>query len=65
MRAVTTGRTLDSDRIEILSGLAPGERLARPTTDMDFERARLALLKSLIRLQVATALEFAPRCLPT
>jgi len=30
------------------------ERLARPTLDMDFERARLALLKSLIRLQVAT-----------
>jgi F-type H+-transporting ATPase subunit epsilon len=30
------------------------ERLARPTTDMDFERARIALLKSLIRLQVAS-----------
>src|SRR6266853_5450034 len=30
------------------------ERLARPTIDMDFERARLSLLKSLIRLQVAT-----------
>src|SRR5262245_41572755 len=30
------------------------ERLAKPTMDMDFERARLALLKSLIRLQVAT-----------
>ena len=30
------------------------ERLAKPTTDMDFERARIALLKSLIRLQVAT-----------
>src|SRR5688572_2719168 len=30
------------------------ERLANPTTDMDFERARLALLKSMIRLQVAT-----------
>jgi F-type H+-transporting ATPase subunit epsilon len=29
-------------------------RLAAPTTDMDFERARIALLKSLIRLQVAT-----------
>lgn len=29
------------------------ERLAKPTTDMDFERARIALLKSLIRLQVA------------
>jgi F-type H+-transporting ATPase subunit epsilon len=30
------------------------EQLARPTIDMDFERARIALLKSLIRLQVAS-----------
>jgi F-type H+-transporting ATPase subunit epsilon len=30
------------------------ERLARPATDVDFERARVALLKSLIRLQVAS-----------
>ena len=30
------------------------ERLARPGLDMDAERARLALLKSLIRLQVAS-----------
>ena len=30
------------------------ERLERPLTDMEFERARLALLKSLIRLQVAS-----------
>src|SRR5919201_5742385 len=30
------------------------ERLAKPTTDMDFERARIAMLKSLIRLQVAS-----------
>ena len=29
------------------------ERLAKPTADMDFERARIAMLKSLIRLQVA------------
>ena len=29
------------------------ERIANPTTDMDFERARIALLKSLVRLQVA------------
>src|SRR6058998_3171418 len=26
------------------------ERLAKPTTDMDFERARIAMLKALIRL---------------
>ncbi len=30
------------------------ERLVRATVDMDAERARIALLKSLIRLQVAT-----------
>jgi len=30
------------------------ERLAKPTVDMDFERARIALLKSMIRLQVAS-----------
>src|SRR6266446_5491952 len=30
------------------------ERLAQTTADMDFERARMALLKSLIRLQVST-----------
>jgi len=30
------------------------ERLARPVMDMDAERARASLLKSLIRLQVAT-----------
>ena len=31
------------------------ERIAKPTTtDMDFERARIAMLKALIRLQVAS-----------
>ena len=30
------------------------ERIAKPSTDMDFERARIAMLKSLIRLQVAS-----------
>ena len=30
------------------------ERLARPTPDIDFERARIALLKALVRLQVAS-----------
>ena len=30
------------------------ERLAKPEPDMDFERARIALLKSLARLQVST-----------
>jgi F-type H+-transporting ATPase subunit epsilon len=30
------------------------ERVAKPTMDLDFERARIAMLKALIRLQVAT-----------
>jgi F-type H+-transporting ATPase subunit epsilon len=30
------------------------ERLSQPRPDMDFERARVALMKSLIRLQVAS-----------
>ena len=30
------------------------ERLRQPGADMDFERARIALLKSLVRLQVST-----------
>jgi F-type H+-transporting ATPase subunit epsilon len=30
------------------------QRLASPTMDMDFERARIAMLKSLFRLQVAS-----------
>jgi F-type H+-transporting ATPase subunit epsilon len=30
------------------------DRLSKATVDMDFERARIALLKSLIRLQVAS-----------
>ena len=30
------------------------ERLGRPTADIDCERARIAMMKSLIRLQVAT-----------
>ena len=29
------------------------ERIARPQVDVDFERARIAMMKSLIRLQVA------------
>ena len=30
------------------------QRLAQPTLDLDFERARVALMKALIRIQVAT-----------
>ena len=45
---------------------APRSGIARPAIDMDSERARIALLKSLIRLQVAElALEFVRNCFPT
>ena len=30
------------------------ERIAKPSVDVDFERARIALMKSLVRLQVST-----------
>jgi F-type H+-transporting ATPase subunit epsilon len=30
------------------------ERLSRPASDVDFERARIALLKAMVRLQVAS-----------
>ena len=30
------------------------ERIAKPSQDVDFERARIALMKSLVRLQVST-----------
>jgi F-type H+-transporting ATPase subunit epsilon len=30
------------------------DRLAKPTMDMDFERARIAMMKSLVRLQAAS-----------
>ena len=31
VRTVTVGRDVGSGRVEVLSGLSPGERLARPT----------------------------------
>jgi F-type H+-transporting ATPase subunit epsilon len=37
------------------------ERLARPTSDLDYERARIALAKSLSRLQVASRIGISPR----
>jgi F-type H+-transporting ATPase subunit epsilon len=44
---------IDIDRAEQARRRAE-ERLARPALEMDFERARIALMKSLIRLQVAS-----------
>jgi len=44
---------IDVERAEAAKVRAEA-RLARPPVDIDFERARIALLKSLIRLQVAS-----------
>jgi F-type H+-transporting ATPase subunit epsilon len=37
------------------------ERLARPATEIDFERARVALAKALTRLQVSSRIGISPR----
>ncbi len=44
---------IDVTRAQIAEKSAK-DQLARPTADMDFERARLAMLKSLVRLRVAS-----------
>ena len=44
---------IDVERAETARRRAE-ERMAQPTADMDFERARVALMKALIRLQVAS-----------
>jgi F-type H+-transporting ATPase subunit epsilon len=44
---------IDSSRAEAARKRAE-ERLAKPSMDMDFERARIAMLKALVRLQVAS-----------
>jgi F-type H+-transporting ATPase subunit epsilon len=51
--AAERAHDIDLSRAEAAKRRAE-ERLGRPTADMDFERARIALLKSLIRLQVAS-----------
>jgi F-type H+-transporting ATPase subunit epsilon len=44
---------IDMARAELAKKRAE-ERMTKPTVDMDFERARIALLKALVRLQVAS-----------
>ena len=51
--------TIDVDRAEAARRRAR-ERLAGSTTNVDFERARVALLKSLVRLQVASKVRIRP-----
>ena len=48
-----SAEAIDVTRAEAAEQRARG-RLDRPASEMDFERARVALLKSLIRLQVAS-----------
>jgi len=44
---------IDTARAEAAKKRAE-ERVARPIADIDFERARIAMLKALVRLQVAS-----------
>jgi F-type H+-transporting ATPase subunit epsilon len=46
---------IDADRAEAARRRAE-ERLTRPQSDIDYERARVALTKSLMRLQVSARL---------
>jgi F-type H+-transporting ATPase subunit epsilon len=48
-----TAEEIDVARAELAKRRAE-ERLGKPTLDMDFERARVALLKALVRLNVAS-----------
>lgn len=52
-RIAERAQDIDVARAEAARARAE-ERLARPSPDIDLERARIALMKSLIRLQVAT-----------
>jgi F-type H+-transporting ATPase subunit epsilon len=51
---------IDVERAEAARRRAE-ERLARPQSDIDYERARIALTKSLMRLQVSARLPGGPR----
>ena len=51
---------IDRDRAEAARKRAH-ERIDRSVVDMDFERARIALMKSMIRLHVASKIRVRPR----
>jgi F-type H+-transporting ATPase subunit epsilon len=51
---------IDPERAESARKRAE-ERLARPRSDIDYERARVALVKSLSRLQVSSRVGISPR----
>jgi F-type H+-transporting ATPase subunit epsilon len=52
-RVAEKSQDIDVGRAESAKKRAES-RVASPSPDMDFERARVALMKSLIRLQVAS-----------
>jgi F-type H+-transporting ATPase subunit epsilon len=51
---------IDATRAESARARA-AERLAGPASDIDYERARIALAKSLSRLQVSSRISISPR----
>ena len=51
---------IDVERAEAAQKRAR-ERIDKPVDDMDFERARIALMKSMIRLQVASKIRVKPK----
>ena len=51
---------IDAARAESARARA-AERLAGPASDIDYERARIALAKSLSRLQVSSRISISPR----
>ena len=55
-RIAERAEDIDLSRAEAAKKRAE-ERLVHPTIDMDAERARIALMKSLVRIQVATKAE--------
>jgi F-type H+-transporting ATPase subunit epsilon len=54
-RLAERAEEIDVERAELARRLAE-ERLAQPKSDFDYERARIALTKSLMRLQVSARL---------
>jgi F-type H+-transporting ATPase subunit epsilon len=51
---------IDAERADAALNRAE-ERLARPRSDVDYDRARIALAKSLSRLQVSSRIGISPR----
>ncbi len=59
-RLAERAEEIDAERAESARKRAE-ERLARPRSDLDYERARIALTKSLSRLQVSTRVGISQR----